>query len=485
MARKSSFAWLYWLVILGALGGGGYYGWQKWEKKNAEKAKPQFTLTKIEKGDVIQQVTASGTINPLINIQVGSQISGQIIKLHADFNSKVKAGELVAEIDPASYKTKLLQNEADLASAQASMKLAEVNARRAEELYKAKLISQSDYDTAEVNLIQAKATVQTREAIVNSTRVDLERCNILAPIDGIVIDRKVDVGQTVAASLNAPVLFMVANDLTKMQINASVAEADIGGVETNQVVKFTVDAFPGRDFQGTVVQVRNSPVTVQNVVTYETIVNVDNADGKLKPGMTANVQIITAKRAGVLRLPNSALRFKPPAGVATAKAAGTNATAAAEGEEVPQTPEAMIAKVKELKDKGESMSDEMRAKMREMMQAGKITPQQLGFGGGQGGGGGGRSGGKSGGGSRRNPDRPAMRTIYVVDSSLSSTNLTAADMKPVTVKTGISDGIYTEVLSGLNEGDAIVTGQTITGGGAAGAGAATNPFASGGFRGPR
>ncbi len=276
-----------------------------------------------------------------------------------------------------------MQNEADLASAKASLKLAEVNARRADELYKAKLISQSDYDTAEVNLIQAKATVQTREAIVNSTRVDLERCNILAPIDGIVIDRKVDVGQTVAASLNAPVLFMVANDLTKMQINASVAEADIGGVETNQVVKFTVDAFPGRDFQGTVVQVRNSPVTVQNVVTYETIVNVDNADGKLKPGMTANVQIITAKRAGVLRLPNSAMRFKPPAGAITAKAAGTNATAVAktEGEDVPQTPEAMIAKVKELKDKGESMSEEVRAKMREMMQAGKITPQQLGFGG--------------------------------------------------------------------------------------------------------
>jgi len=496
MARKRSFAWVGWLVVLGALGGGGYYGWQQWEKKNAEKAKPQYTVAKVEKGDVVQQVTASGTLNPLINIQVGSQISGQIIKLHADFNSKVKAGELVAEIDPASYKTKLLQNEADLASAQASLKLAEVNARRADELYKSKLISQSDFDTAEVNLAQAKATVQTREAVVNSTRVDLERCNILSPIDGIVIDRKVDVGQTVAASMNAPILFMVANDLTKMQINASVAEADIGGVETNQTVKFTVDAFPGRDFVGSVVQVRNSPVTVQNVVTYETIVNVDNADNKLKPGMTANVQIITAKRAGVIRLPNSATRFKAPPGAATlVKAAGTNTVAAAktEGEDIPQTPEAMIAKVKELKDKGETMSDDMRAKMREMMQAGKITPQQLGFGGGpggQGGGGGGRTGGKSGGGGRRNPDRPTTRTIYVVDSSLNSTNITVADMKPVLVKTGISDGIYVEVLDGLKEGDAVVTGQTITGGAAGGAAAATNPFASGGGgfgggRGPR
>lgn len=492
MARKRSFAWVFWLVFLGALGGAGYYGWQQWEKKNADKGKPQYTVTKIEKGDIVQQVTASGTLNPIVNIQVGSQISGQIKKLYVDFNSKVKAGDLVAEIDPATYQTKLLQNEADLASAQASLKLAQVNAKRAEELYKAKLISQSDFDTAEVNLAQAKATVQTREAIVNSTRVDLERCSIVSPIDGIVIDRKVDVGQTVAASLNAPVLFMVANDLTKMQINASVAEADIGGVETNQVVKFTVDAFPGRDFQGTVVQVRNSPVTVQNVVTYETIVNVDNADGKLKPGMTANVQIITAKRPSVLRLPNSALRFKAPPGVQVAKAAGgTNAVAAAKtegAEEIPQTPEAMIAKVKEYREKGESMSDEMRAKMREMMQAGQITPQQLGFGqGGPGGGGGrGKSGGGSGGG-RRNSDKPATRTIYVVDSSISSTNIVAGDMKPVTIKTGISDSIYTEILSGLNEGDSVVTGQTISSSSSA-TPQATNPFASGGSgfgRGPR
>ncbi|HEY1170194.1 MAG TPA: efflux RND transporter periplasmic adaptor subunit [Verrucomicrobiae bacterium] len=489
MARKRNFGWIIWLVVLGGIGYGGYYGWQKWEKKNAEKGKPVFNTAKIERGDIVQQVTASGTLNPVVNVQVGSQISGLIKKLHADFNSKVKAGDVVAEIDPATYQTRLLQAEADLSSAQASMQLAEVNAKRATELFKEKLVSESEYDTAQVTLTQAKATVQTRKAQVNSAKVDLERCTIVAPIDGIVIDRKVDVGQTVAASMNAPLLFMIANDLTKMQINASVAEADIGNVETNQAVKFTVDAFPGREFAGQVSQVRNSPISVQNVVTYDTIIMVDNYDGKLKPGMTANVQIITSQRPGVVRIPNSALRFKP-AGAPTAATTkgGTNATASAakSGEDIPQTPDAMIARVKSLREKGESMSDEMRAKMGEMMKSGAITPQQLGFGGGPGKGKGGGGKSRQGGG-----DRPATRTIYVVDGSIASTNLTVGDMKPVTIKTGIADSIYTEVMEGLKEGDVIVTGQTITGGATtAGAPQATNPFASGGGgfgggRGPR
>jgi len=482
MARKRNFGWIIWLVVLGALGGGGYYGWQQMEKKKDAKAKPVFNVAKIERGDVVQQVTASGALNPVVNVQVGSQISGLIKKLHVDFNSKVKAGEVVAEIDPATYQTRLLQAEADLSSAMASMQLAEVNAKRATSLFKDKLVSESEYDTAQVNLTQAKAQVQTRKAQVNSAKVDLERCTIVAPIDGIVIDRKVDVGQTVAASMNAPLLFMIANDLTKMQINASVAEADIGGVEVNQEVKFTVDAFPGREFIGKVVQVRNSPITVQNVVTYDTIIDVDNSDNKLKPGMTANVQIITAKRAGTIRIPNSALRFKPAnAPTASTSGGGTNAPASStKSEDVPQTPEAMVAKVKELRDKGESMSEEMRTKMREMMQSGKITPQQLGFtGGGPGGpgGGGGRSGGKGGGGKARPAsDRPATRTVYVVDSSINSTNLTVADMKPVTIKTGITDGIYTEVSEGLKEGDVIVSGQVLTTTSAAGQ--PTNPFGS-------
>jgi len=473
-------------LVLVILGGGGYYGWLQWKKKQTEQSKPQFNTAKIERGDVVQQVTASGTLNPVVNIQVGSQISGQIKALHVDFNSKVKAGDLVAEIDPATYQTRLLQNEADLSSARASLQLAELNARRAEQLFKDKLISQADYDTTIANLTQAQAQVQTREAQVTSTKVDLERCRIIAPIDGIVIDRKVDVGQTVAASLNAPVLFMIANDLTKMQINASVAEADIGSVEEGLEVKFTVDAFPGREFPGRVTQVRNAPVTVQNVVSYDTIIEVNNADGKLKPGMTANVNIITAKKEGAVRLPNSALRFKPPTPppAATGDAPKTvDATAkGAPSDSIPQTPDAMIAKAKELREKGEEMSEEMRAKFREMMKSGQITPQQMGFTGGGPGGPGGFGGGKGFGGGRGKAtgsagNRPATKTIYVVDGSLNSTNITVADMKAVTIKTGISDGVYTEVIEGLKEGDVVVTGQVLTA--ASAANRPTNPFSSG------
>lgn len=481
------------LVFLALLGVGGWYGWTKWQAKNEDQAKPQFNAAKIAKGDIIQQVTASGALNPVINVQVGSQISGLITNLHADFNSKVKAGDLIAEIDSATYKTRLLQNEADLASSRANLQLAETNARRAGQLLKENLISQAESDNAVAALAQAKAQVQTREAQVNSTKVDIERCQIVAPIDGIVIDRKVDIGQTVAASLNAPVLFIIANDLTKMQINASVAEADIGSIAVDQEVKFTVDAFPGREFEGKVVQVRNAPVTIANVVTYDTIIGVNNADGKLKPGMTANVQIITAKHEGVVRVPNSALRFKPPTPVAApavsdAKDAKGSAPAA-EGTAaiaVPQTPEAMITLVKALRDKGETMPEEMRNKMREMMKAGQITPQQLGLtGGGPGGGFAGRPGGGEGGGGGRGkgggkrPDdnKPRNQTVYVVPSTLSATNITESVMKAVTIKAGISDGIYTEVLEGLQEGDQIVTGQLITA--ASAANRPTNPFSSG------
>ncbi|MBI3880086.1 MAG: efflux RND transporter periplasmic adaptor subunit [Verrucomicrobia bacterium] len=486
MARNSKTGWIKWLILLALLGGGGYYGWRQWEKKDAEKARVQFTTAKIEKGDVTQQVTASGTLNPVLNVQVGSQVSGLIKKINVDFNSKVKAGDLIAELDPATYQTRLEQNEADLASAKASLQLAEVNARRAEELLKVKLISQSEFDTAFANLEQAKAQVQTRVAQVNSTKVDLARCTIYAPIDGIVIDRKVDVGQTVAASLNAPVLFQIANDLTKMQIDANVAEADIGGVETNQNVKFTVDAFTGRDFAGKVVMVRNSPLVVANVVTYDTVIEVNNADSKLKPGMTANVQIITSERKGVVRIPNSALRFKPPTGSELKKVsgpAGTNAPAAAPAEVIPQTPEEMVKKAKELRDKGEPMSDEMRAKFREMVDAKQIDPATIFGGAGKGGGGKGGRGGAGGAGKRAGEPQKTTRTIYVVDASLNSTNLTTLDMEARVIKAGITDGIYTEVLDGLNEGDVIVLGQVQPK--SAGAAAATNPFGSGMGRGPR
>src|SRR5262249_5067542 len=198
------------------------------------------------------------------------------------------------------------------------LELAKVDAKRSADLFKNNLIAQSDYDKAMADLHQAEAQIDIKQAALEKAKVDLARCTIYAPVDGIVISRSVDVGQTVAASLNAPTLFIIANDLSQMQIDANVAEADVGGVDVGQDVEFTVDAFMYRTFHGKVVQVRNSPITVQNVVTYDTVIAVHNEDLKLKPGMTANVSIIIARRDNVLKLPNAALRFRPPETAAAA-----------------------------------------------------------------------------------------------------------------------------------------------------------------------
>jgi HlyD family secretion protein len=283
-----------------------------WYAKLRRDSAPQYQTAPVARGDLTQLVTATGQLNPVTNVQVGCQISGTIAKLYADWNSPVTNGQLVAQIDPATYQANLHQTEGDLANSQAALELAKVNAVRAQELYESKLIPHSDYDQAMANLHQAEATIQVKQAAIEKAKVDLKYCTIYSPVDGMVISRNVDVGQTVAASFNAPVLFVIANDLTKMQIDANVAEADVGGVEESQGVDFTVDAFPNRTFHGKVVQVRNSPLTVQNVVTYDTVIAVNNADLKLKPGMTANVSVIIAERNDVLRVPNSALRFHPP-----------------------------------------------------------------------------------------------------------------------------------------------------------------------------
>jgi HlyD family secretion protein len=299
-----------WIVTSGALlvVVGGAWWW--WTASNGDT--PQYQTALVTRSALTQVVTATGQLNPVISVQVGSQISGIIQKLFADFNSRVKAGQVIAQLDSSTYVANLRQAEGELANARAGLELARVKATRASELRAKDLIPQSEYDQAQADLHQAEATIMIREASVRKAAVDVERCTITAPIDGVVISRSVDVGQTVAASLSAPTLFVIANDLTKMQINASVAEADIGGVEVGQDVNFTVDAFPAQRFHGRVVQVRNSPVTVQNVVTYDTIIEVANPELKLKPGMTANVSIVMAGRENVLTVPNAALRFRPP-----------------------------------------------------------------------------------------------------------------------------------------------------------------------------
>src|SRR3989440_4216023 len=270
-----------------------------------------YQTAAVTRGPITQLVTATGTLNPVVNVQVGSQVSGNIQKLFADFNSEVKAGQTVAQIDPMLFQAAVTQAEGDVASAQAALELAKVNAARTQRLFAEKNSSQQDVDQANATLHQAEANVKIKQGALDKAKADLDHCTITSPIDGVVISRSVDVGQTVAASLQAPVIFQIANDLTKMQIDSNVAEADVGAVEVGQDVDFTVDAFPTRTFHGKVVQVRNAPITVQNVVTYDTVIGVENKDLKLKPGMTANVSIIIAHKDNVLQVKNAALRYRP------------------------------------------------------------------------------------------------------------------------------------------------------------------------------
>src|SRR5881275_2374644 len=294
-----------------------------------------YLTATVTRGAIMQLVTATGTLNPVVNVQVGSQVSGNIAKLFADFNSEVKAGQTVAQIDPMLFQAAVTQAEGDVANAQAALELAKVNAERIQKLFIQKNSSQQDLDQAMATLHQAEASLKIKQGALDKAKADLDHCTITSPIDGVVISRNVDVGQTVAASLQAPVIFQIANDLTKMQIDANVAEVDVGVLEVGQDVDFTVDAFPMRTFHGKVVQVRNAPITVQNVVTYDTVIGVSNPDLKLKPGMTANVSIIVAHKDNVLQIKNAALRYRPaeaaPAEMSSAKVASGGSTSRTPG----------------------------------------------------------------------------------------------------------------------------------------------------------
>ncbi|HWD92888.1 MAG TPA: efflux RND transporter periplasmic adaptor subunit [Verrucomicrobiae bacterium] len=402
MANNGKSRWLMWLIILIVVG--GIAGAVVWHYVNAGDAGPQYQTAEITRGDIIQAVTATGTLNPVTNVTVGSQISGYITKLYVDWNSKVKANQLIAQLDPATYKAQVAQAEGDLASASATLELNQIEAKRADELFKSKLISDSDHDTAIATLHQAEATVKIKQAALDTAKVNLERCTIYSPVDGIVISRNVDVGQTVAASLSAPTLFVIANDLTKMEIDANIAEADVGGVEDKQDVTFTVDAFPNRTFIGTVIQVRNAPTNYQNVVTYDAVISVENRDLKLKPGMTANVSVVIAERKDAVKVPNAALRFRPPDVIA-----------------------------KDVKTNG----------------AARMEAATNGAGGNHEG----HHEHNGGAGGHPHAEHQPVRTVYVQTDPQDPTKLT-----PVQVKVGISDGVYTEVIDGLKEGEQVVTG---------------------------
>lgn len=501
MANHGKRGWVKWLVML-AVAGGAVAGGAAYFQRQKLNREPEYQTATIVRSEITQAVTATGQLNPVLNVQVGSQISGIIQKLNADFNSRVKAGEVIAQLDAATYQANVNSAEGDLANANAGLELAQVNARRAEELFKSKLIAQSEYDQSVATLHQAEAQVKIRTAALERAKVDLGRCTIYAPVDGIVISRNVDVGQTVAASMNAPTLFIIANDLAKMQINANVSEADVGTVEEGQRVNFTVDAFPDRTFTGQVTQIRNSPTTVQNVVTYDAVIGVSNPDLKLKPGMTANVSIITAQHSGVLKIPNGALRFKPPepstnqafaarwlAKIGLGK--GTKTAATNEGQVTPagdtnkiqevasaappltgnEPPEELLRRVREMRERGEEPPPEIRAKLRELFQSGTL-PRSVGS-------------GVGGSGSRSRATQPASRTVYVLATHATAGGESALTPQPVRVKTGISDGTFTEVTDGLREGDTIITGIKQSSAPVL-APAGTSPFGGGGSfrRGP-
>jgi len=273
---------------------------------------PAYEYATVSRGNILQHVTASGSLSAVVSVDVGSQVSGKVTHLYVDFNSPVHKGQLVAEIDPTVYEAQLQQAQGDLASARADVTLKHQNLERKKVLVPLKAASQLDLDQAVAELAQSEATVTIKEAALHSSEANLGYCKITAPVDGIVISRKVDEGQTVIAAMSTPVLFTVAQDITKMNITADISEADIGQVKSEQDVDFGVDAFPNEVFHGKVSQVRKSPTTTQNVVTYQTIIAVANPEQKLFPGMTADVSILVLQRDNALKVPNASLRYSPP-----------------------------------------------------------------------------------------------------------------------------------------------------------------------------
>ncbi|MFQ3574589.1 MAG: efflux RND transporter periplasmic adaptor subunit [Thermodesulfovibrionales bacterium] len=287
---------------------------------------PQFKTEKVTKGSLSASVTATGTLSAVTTVTVGTQVSGTIKEIYVDYNSPVKKGQLIALIDPDTFQAQVNQARANLSLAKANLRKSEVSLEDAERNYKRykallekELISKSEFDSTQTNLESSKAQVEASraqvlqaEAALKVAEINLAHTRIISPVDGVVISRSVDVGQTVAASFQTPTLFSIAKDLTKMQVVSSIVEADIGMVRKGQAVEFTVDAYRESVFKGKVSEVRIAPITVQNVVTYEVIILVDNLEHKLKPGMTANVSIIVDSRDNVIKIPNSALRFKMP-----------------------------------------------------------------------------------------------------------------------------------------------------------------------------
>ncbi|MGB8326602.1 MAG: efflux RND transporter periplasmic adaptor subunit [Steroidobacteraceae bacterium] len=380
-----------------------------------------YLTAAVDRGDVVAKVSASGSLSALVTVDVGTQVSGRVQSLLADFNSQVKKGELIAKIDPALFQGAVAQARASVVAGEGNLARLAVQAddarrqsERARQMFDQRLISENDRDTAltaaraaDAAVRQARGQLEQAQSALQQAETNLRYTDIRAPTDGIVISRAVNVGQTVAASLAAPVLFTIAQDLRLMEVHTNVSESDIGRLQPGMPASFTVDAYPGETFRGTIRDIRNAPQVVQNVVTYDAVIDVSNADLKLKPGMTASVTVISARRDGVLRIPNSALRFRPPSADGAKNGSGS---------------------------------------------VGAARPT-----------GGGRP-------ARSEPAGDERVAWALIGKSMARRR----------VQTGLTDGTFTEIVGGeLAEGDQVITSMS---GGTAAGGSAARPGGAGGFR---
>jgi HlyD family secretion protein len=392
------------VVVLLGLAVGGYYLY-----KDSKKLRPEelYRFQEITQGDVAQNVSANGTLNPVTLISVGTQVSGRVSKLYVDFNDKVEKGQVLLELDDSLFTAQIAQTQGNVNNAQASVELAKANEKRMRTLFAQEYVSAQELDQAVQALKSARAQLATAQAQMHRDQTNLSYSVIRSPVSGVVIARLVDIGQTVAASFQTPELIKIAQDLSKMQIDSSFAEADIGNIKVGQKAKFSVDAFPNRTFEGVVKQLRLNPTVTSNVVTYNVVVSVDNLDETLLPGMTAYVSIEVAKHHDVLLAPNAALRYKPKLDDA--------ATSSASGQD-------------QAKDQAKG--------------------QEKGLGKGQ------RNGqvnGQGRGKKRSNPDDMLLGKVYVLENG---------KLEAKKVKVGISDGRFTEISSDkLKVGDKVVVGE--------------------------
>jgi len=390
-----------WFVVALAAAGGAYA-----LLRSRRAPEPRYRTAVVDKGGVTQVVTATGTLSAVITVKVGSVVSGNVAVLHADFNKQVKKGDLLAELDPVPFQEKVDQMKAALDKAKVDVRNDEIQLRRQKALFDEQLAAQADLDQAQANYDSAVAAVGQAEAALAQAQTDLSNSRIIAPIDGVVVDREYDVGQPVAASFQAPTIFTIAQDLTKMQVSADVSESDIGMCKEGQSVRFTVDAYPDQTFHGVIGQIRLNATVNQNVVTYPVIINVPNPDLALRPNMTANVSIDVATVKDVLRVPNAALRFRPEEKEAAGAARGPTPT--------PASPEERAAR-----------AAGSRGPAAAMQQFDKTAGA--------------------------NKPRKAGQTVYTL--------VPGGEPKAVEIRTGVTDGRNTQVLAGeLKAGDTVIVG---------------------------